>query len=78
MDASEADGLEASVRNGGIHEVGLAYPQVVGQVTGGGGDASTSSNGRLALLRSRFGGFASRNVVACTFRRWYNGDDSFQ
>ncbi|XP_039026199.1 F-box protein SKIP2-like, partial [Hibiscus syriacus] len=76
MDACEVDGgFEASVSNGGILEVGLDYLQVVGQVTGG--DASTSSNGRLALLRSKFGVFANRNLVACTFRRWSNGDDSF-
>ncbi|GMI94099.1 VIER F-BOX PROTEINE 4, SKP1/ASK1-interacting protein 2 [Hibiscus trionum] len=75
MDACEIDGgFEASVSNGGIHEVGLDYPQVIGQVTTG--DASTSSNGRLALLRSKFGVFASRNLVACTFRRWSNGDDT--
>ncbi|KAE8718514.1 F-box protein SKIP2 [Hibiscus syriacus] len=76
MDACEVDGgFEASVSNSGIHEVGLDYQQTVGQVTGA--DASTSSNGRLALLMSKFGVFASRNLVACTFRRWSNGDDSF-
>ncbi|MBA0599520.1 F-box protein SKIP2 [Gossypium raimondii] len=76
MDACEVDGgFEASVSNGGIHEVGVDYPQVVSQVTDR--DASTSSNGRLALLRSKFGLFASRNFVACTFRRWSNNEDSF-
>ncbi|KAL4386883.1 hypothetical protein GQ457_09G010710 [Hibiscus cannabinus] len=75
MDTCEIDGgFEASVSNGGIHEVGLDYPQVVGQVTAG--DASTSSNGGLALLRSKFGLLASRNLVACTFRRWTYGDDT--
>ncbi|KAK8556754.1 hypothetical protein V6N13_064761 [Hibiscus sabdariffa] len=75
MDACEIDGgFEASVSNGGIHEAGMDYPQVVGQVTTG--DASTSSNGGLALLRSKFGLFASRNLVACTFRRWSYGDDT--
>ncbi|KAE8673985.1 F-box protein SKIP2 [Hibiscus syriacus] len=72
MDACEIDGgFEASVSNGGIQEVGPDYPQVTT------GDASTSSNGRLALLRLKFGLFASRNIVACTFRRWSNGDDTF-
>ncbi|KAE8709561.1 F-box protein SKIP2 [Hibiscus syriacus] len=43
-------GFEASVSDGGVHEIGVEFSQAVGQVTGA--DASTSSNGRLALLRS--------------------------
>ncbi|XVF17622.1 hypothetical protein REPUB_Repub10bG0139100 [Reevesia pubescens] len=76
MDACDIDGgFEASVFDGGFHENGVEFPQAIGQVTGA--DASTSSNGRLALLRSKLGLFTGRNLVACTFRRWSNSDDSF-
>ncbi|XWS45220.1 hypothetical protein CRYUN_Cryun15aG0117500 [Craigia yunnanensis] len=76
MDACEIDGgFEASVSDGGVHEIGVGFPQAVGQVTGA--DASTSSNGRLALFRSKLGLFTGRNLVACTLRRWSNSDDSF-
>ncbi|XWS33563.1 hypothetical protein CRYUN_Cryun22dG0094000 [Craigia yunnanensis] len=67
MDACEIDG--------GVNEIGVEFPQAVGQVTGA--DASTSGNGRLELFRSKLGLFASSNLVACTFRRWSNSDDSF-
>ncbi|KAL1107199.1 hypothetical protein V6Z11_D03G027100 [Gossypium hirsutum] len=71
MDACDTDcGFEASVSDIGVHETG----EEVGQVTAVG--ASTSSNGRLALLRSKLGHFAGRNLVACTLRRWSNCDDS--
>ncbi|TXG74579.1 hypothetical protein ES288_1Z031600v1 [Gossypium darwinii] len=67
MDACDTDcGFEASVSDIGVHETGVE----VGQVTAVG--ASTSSNGRLALLRSKLGHFAGRNLVACTLRRWSN------
>ncbi|KAG4153943.1 hypothetical protein ERO13_D03G025400v2, partial [Gossypium hirsutum] len=67
MDACDTDcGFEASVSDIGVHETG----EEVGQVTAVG--ASTSSNGRLALLRSKLGHFAGRNLVACTLRRWSN------
>ncbi|XP_007047382.2 PREDICTED: F-box protein SKIP2 [Theobroma cacao] len=76
MDACEIDGgFEASTSDVGVHENGVELPLVGGQVNGP--DASTSSNGRLALLRSKLGLFAGRNLVACTFRRWSNSDDSF-
>ena len=76
MDACEIDGgFKASVSNGRVHEIGVEFPQAVSQVTGA--DASTSSNGRLELLRSKLGLFACRNLVACTFRRWSNSYDSF-
>ncbi|XVE82842.1 hypothetical protein DITRI_Ditri16bG0038200 [Diplodiscus trichospermus] len=72
LDASEIDGgFEAGVSDG-VHEIGMEFPQAVGQVTST--DASASCNGRLALFRSKLGLFASRNLVACTFRRWSNGD----
>ncbi|XP_017622762.1 F-box protein SKIP2 [Gossypium arboreum] len=71
MDACDTDcGFEASVSDIGVHETGVE----VGQVTAVG--ASTSSNGRLALLRSKLGHFAGRNLVACTLRRWSNCDDN--
>ncbi|MBA0824440.1 hypothetical protein Goarm_021113 [Gossypium armourianum] len=71
MDACDTDcGFEASVSDIGVHETGVE----VGQVTAVG--ASSSSNGRLALLRSKLGHFAGRNLVACTLRRWSNCDDS--
>ncbi|XVE87067.1 hypothetical protein DITRI_Ditri18aG0086500 [Diplodiscus trichospermus] len=76
MDSCEIDdGFKASTSDGGVNEIGVEFPQMVSQVTGA--DASTSSNGRLALLRSKLGLFAGRNLVACTFRRWSNADDSF-
>ncbi|XWS29780.1 hypothetical protein CRYUN_Cryun24cG0059700 [Craigia yunnanensis] len=76
MDACEINGgFKASVSDGGVHEIGVEFPQVIGQVTGA--DASMSSNGRLSLLRSKLGHFAGRNLVACTLRRWSNSDDSF-
>ncbi|XVF59357.1 hypothetical protein PTKIN_Ptkin07bG0269100 [Pterospermum kingtungense] len=76
MDACEIDGgFEASVSDAGVNETGMGFTQAVGLVTGT--DASTSSNGRLALLRSKLGLFTGRNLVACTFRRWFNSDDSF-
>ncbi|OMP01922.1 hypothetical protein COLO4_11476 [Corchorus olitorius] len=76
MDAYETDaGFEASTSDAGVHEHGMEFPLAVPQVNGS--DASTSSNGKLALLRSKFGLLAGRNLVACTFRRWSNGDDNF-
>ncbi|XP_022775156.1 F-box protein SKIP2-like [Durio zibethinus] len=77
MDACEIDGgSKASVSDGGVHDIGVEFhQQEVGQVIGA--DASTSSNGSLALLRSKLGLFAGRNLVAFTFRRWSNNDDSF-
>ncbi|XP_022751248.1 F-box protein SKIP2-like [Durio zibethinus] len=76
MDDCEIDGgFESSVGDSGVHEIGVEFPQAFGRVTGA--DAPTSSNGRLATFRSKLGFFAGRNLVACTFRRWSNSDDSF-
>ncbi|KAK8716655.1 hypothetical protein V6N13_043960 [Hibiscus sabdariffa] len=76
MDAFDLDyGFEASLSDGGVHEIPMEFPQAVGQVTGA--DASTSSNGRLALLKSKLEHFAGRNLVACTLRQWSNTDGSF-
>ncbi|GMI86472.1 VIER F-BOX PROTEINE 4, SKP1/ASK1-interacting protein 2 [Hibiscus trionum] len=48
MDSFDIDcGFEASVGDGGVHEIGVEFPQAVGQVTGA--DASTSSNGESEL-----------------------------
>lgn len=76
MDSCEINaGFRASISYGGVHEIGVEFPQVVDQITAA--DPSTSNNGRLAFLRSKFGLFAGRNLVACTLRRWSNNDDSF-
>ncbi|XWS41853.1 hypothetical protein CRYUN_Cryun17cG0118600 [Craigia yunnanensis] len=76
MDACDIDGgFKSIISDVGIHEIGVEFPLAVGRVTGA--DVSTSSNGRLALLRSKLGLFAGRNLVAWTLRRWSNSDDSF-
>ncbi|GKU94800.1 hypothetical protein SLEP1_g8237 [Rubroshorea leprosula] len=75
MDASDIDsGFDASGSDGGAHESGTEFPQVVSQVNGA--VASTSNNGRLASLRTKFAFLAGRNLVACPFRRCSNGEDS--
>ncbi|PKI51614.1 hypothetical protein CRG98_027980 [Punica granatum] len=39
-------------------------------------DVPSSSNDRSTMFRAKLGLFAGRNFVACTFRRWSNGENS--
>lgn len=75
MDVEIDPGFDASGSDGGTHESGVEFPQMVTQVNGA--ESSTSNNGRLALLRTKFAYFAGRNPLACTFRRWSNGEESY-
>lgn len=54
----------------GAIEAGREPPPVVSQVTVVNGPSG--SNGLSALFKSKFGHFAGRNFVACTFGRWVN------
>lgn len=74
LDAEVVDGLDVSVSDGGMQESGLEFPMMAGEVNGA--DASANGLGRLAFLRVKFGLFAGRNLVPCTFRRWSNGESS--
>lgn len=77
MDVFDIDGgFDASGSDGGARESGVEFPQmVITQVNGA--ESSTSNMSRLAFFRTKFAYFASRNLVACTFRRWSNGEESF-
>ncbi|XP_041025205.1 F-box protein SKIP2 [Juglans microcarpa x Juglans regia] len=72
LDACEIEPLDGSGSEVGVQESGMEFPLIGNQIT----DASSSFNGRLTtMFRTKFGFFASRNLVACTFRRWSNADD---
>ncbi|GLU20071.1 hypothetical protein SLE2022_362860 [Rubroshorea leprosula] len=75
MDAYDIDGgLEASGSDGGVHEGGVRFPPMINQAHGA--DASTSNNGIFAYFRTKVAFLAGRNLVASTFRRWSNGENS--
>ncbi|KAB1214779.1 F-box protein SKIP2 [Morella rubra] len=68
LDACESEPLDGSGSEG-VQENGMELPPVGSH--GAVADASSSTNSRLAtLFRTKFGFFAGRNLVACTFRRW--------
>ncbi|XP_050207088.1 F-box protein SKIP2 [Mercurialis annua] len=72
------DGIDAtSVSDGVGQESGSGFLQMSGQlvVADGSSSGSNTSGGRLALFRAKLGGFASRNLVPCTFSRWSNNED---
>lgn len=73
LDSSEIERLDGSGSEVGGHESGVELPSMGNQVA----DASPSANSRLAMFRTKFGFFAGRNFVACTFGRWSNTDGSF-
>ncbi|KDP31990.1 hypothetical protein JCGZ_12451 [Jatropha curcas] len=69
FDASDTEGLDTGLSDVvGALESGMEFPVMVGQVVVA--DNSSSTNGRLALLRAKLGLFASRNPLACAFTRW--------
>lgn len=75
LDACEIGPLDGSGSEFGVQESGMEFPPIVshGAILA---DAASSSNSRLTMFRTKFGFLAGRNLVACTFRRWSNGDDS--
>ncbi|KAB1214781.1 F-box protein SKIP2 [Morella rubra] len=76
LDDCEVEPLDGSGSEVGVQESGMELPPIGRHATVAG--ASSSTNGRLTtMFRTKFGFFAGRNLVACTFRRWSNGDDSF-
>lgn len=76
VDAAEIEPLDGSGSEVGAQESGLelAFPGVASQVIVA--DAPSSSNNRLTMFKTRFGFFPGKNLVACTFRRWSNSDNS--
>ena len=74
-DEAEVQHLNASVGGNGVQESGVENPRPAGQAT----DLAeaSSSNGPLALFRTKFGFPSYRNLVSCAFRRIPNSDNSF-
>uniref|UniRef100_A0A7N2M0E8 Uncharacterized protein n=1 Tax=Quercus lobata TaxID=97700 RepID=A0A7N2M0E8_QUELO len=58
----------------GVHESAMELPPIVSQGTMV-ADVASSSNSRMTMFRTKFGFFTGRNLVACTLRRWSNGED---
>ncbi|KAB1214782.1 F-box protein SKIP2 [Morella rubra] len=68
LDACEIEPLDGSSGEVGVQVSGVDLPPVGSNVNVA--DASSSTNSRLAtMFRTKFGFFAGRNLVACTFRR---------
>lgn len=65
----DACGIEALDDIRGVQESVMEFPPVNTS------DAPPSSNERSMLFRAKLGLFAGRNLVACTFRRWSNGEN---
>ncbi|KAK9284647.1 hypothetical protein L1049_023823 [Liquidambar formosana] len=76
LDVGEGELLDASGSDVGAQENGGEFPppSVITEVSDA--DASSSSNGRAALFKGKFGFFAGRSLVACTFRRWASSNSS--
>ncbi|KAK7307655.1 hypothetical protein VNO77_40901 [Canavalia gladiata] len=75
-DDSEVEALDGSGSDGagGAQDSTLEFVPTINQITVA--DApSSSNNNRLTVLRTKFGFFASRNLVPCAFRRWSNSDN---
>ncbi|OWM70844.1 F-box protein At1g47056-like [Punica granatum] len=76
LDTGEQENIDASASDGGIQENGVEFPPVV--AAGAPDIASTSGRGtrRSPSLKLRLGILSSRNLVACTFRRWSHSNSS--
>ncbi|OAY33727.1 F-box protein SKIP2 [Manihot esculenta] len=70
--ASDNEGFDVSLSDGGVQESGLEFAVMGGQVVVADGHGSSNAHGRLALLRAKLGLFASRNLVGCAFSRLSN------
>lgn len=73
-DDGDIEAIDASSSDIGGQESGIEFHPIVSQATGVG--APSGSNGPMTLFRTKFGFFACRNLVPCTFRRWSNSEDS--
>ncbi|KAF8015598.1 hypothetical protein BT93_H1192 [Corymbia citriodora subsp. variegata] len=67
LDAYEIEALDDI---GGVQEIAMEFPPAIAS------DVRSSSNERSMLFRAKLGLLAGRNLVACTFRRWSNGENS--
>ncbi|KAF2295350.1 hypothetical protein GH714_032636 [Hevea brasiliensis] len=71
--ASDNEGLDVSLSDGGGQESGLEFPVMGGQVAVA--DGPSIRNGRPALFGAKVGLLASRNLVARAFSRWSSNED---
>ncbi|KAK6923084.1 F-box domain [Dillenia turbinata] len=74
FDSCENEVIDASMSDGGGQDDVQEIPPL--EQLEAGGDAPASSNSRRPFFRGKFGLFAGRNLVACTFRRWSHGKGS--
>ncbi|XP_030477531.2 F-box protein SKIP2 [Syzygium oleosum] len=66
LDACEIEAVDDI----GVQESAVEFPPANAS------DVPSGSNERSMLYRAKLGLFAGRNLVACTFRRWSNGENS--
>ncbi|KAJ9170645.1 hypothetical protein P3X46_018738 [Hevea brasiliensis] len=71
--ASDNEGLDVSLSDGGGQESGLEFPVMGGQVAVA--DGPSIRNGRPALFGAKVGLLASRNLVARAISRWSSNED---
>lgn len=74
LDACEIEPLDGNGSELGVLESGMEFPPIVSQGSMV-ADVASSSNSRMTMFRTKFGFFTGKNLVACTLRRWSNGED---
>lgn len=75
LDTGEPEHQDASASDGVVQDNGVEFPPMFVQVTAANNVASTSSGtARSTSFKSRLGLLSGRSLVACTLRRWANGN----
>ncbi|XP_010558884.1 PREDICTED: F-box protein SKIP2 [Tarenaya hassleriana] len=68
--------VDANGGNGGVRVLeAVVEDHPTDQIADAEASSNVNNGGRLAMVRTRLGFLACRNLVACTLRRWSHGDD---